>query len=64
MVKQETSTLGRFMFAVRPVSMSEHADGDADDLPAALVTVYLNPGLHISAHRGRRFRLNVDAISA
>jgi hypothetical protein len=44
MVKQETPTLGRFMFAVRPVSMSEHADGDADDLPAALVTVYLNPG--------------------
>ena len=43
MVKQEVPTLGRFMFAARPVSMSEHADGDADDLPAALVTVYLNP---------------------
>ena len=43
MVKQETPTLGRFMFAARPVSMSEHADGDADDLPAALVTVYLDP---------------------
>lgn len=43
MVKQEIPTLGRFMFALRPVFMSEHADGDADDLPAALVTVYLNP---------------------
>jgi hypothetical protein len=43
MVKQEAPSLGRFMFAARPVSMSEHADGDADDLPAALVTVYLDP---------------------
>jgi len=30
----------------------------------AVVTAEMNGWLHISAHRGRRFRLNVDAISA
>jgi hypothetical protein len=42
MVKQESASLGRFMLTPRPVQMSEHADGDADDLPAAWVMVYLD----------------------
>ncbi|MEI6399685.1 MAG: hypothetical protein WCO71_13025 [Pseudomonadota bacterium] len=42
MVKQEQPHLGRFLLSPRPVQMSEHADGEADDLPAALVTVYLD----------------------
>lgn len=43
MVQQELPAKGRFMFTPRPVRMSEHADGDADDLPAAWVMVYLDP---------------------
>jgi len=43
MVQQERPHLGRFLLSPRPVQMSEHADGEADDLPAALVTVYLDP---------------------
>ncbi len=43
MVQQEVSTAGRFMLAPRPVQMSQHADGEADDLPPATVTVYLDP---------------------
>ncbi|MFT4992655.1 MAG: hypothetical protein ACI9LD_001854 [Polaromonas sp.] len=42
MVQQEVPHTGRFMLSPRPVQMSEHADGEADDLPAALVTVYLD----------------------
>lgn len=42
MVQQEIPTSGRFMLSPRPVQMSEHADGDADDLPLALATVYLD----------------------
>ena len=42
MVQQESPTPGRFMLAPRPVQMSEAADGDADDLPAATATVYLD----------------------
>lgn len=42
MVQQEKPSLGRFMMSPRPVVMNEHADGEADDLPAALVTVYLD----------------------
>jgi hypothetical protein len=42
MVQQEQPPLGRFMFTPRPVRMSEQADGDADDLPAAWVMVYLD----------------------
>lgn len=42
MVQQETPTPGRFMLTPRPVQMSEHADGEADDLPAATVVVYLD----------------------
>jgi len=43
MVQQELPALGHFMLTPRPVRMSEHADGDADDLPAAWVMVYLDP---------------------
>jgi len=42
MVQQERPHLGRFLLSPRPVQMSEHADGEADDLPAALATVYLD----------------------
>jgi hypothetical protein len=43
MVQQEIPQAGRFMLTPRPVQMSEHADGEADDLPAATVMVYLDP---------------------
>ena len=43
MVQQENAVAGRFMLATRPVQMSEHADGEADDLPPATVVVYLDP---------------------
>ncbi len=43
MVQQERAAQGRFMFTPRPVHMSEQADGDADDLPAAWAMVYLDP---------------------
>ena len=43
MVQQERPSLGRFMLTPRPVRMSEHADGDADDLPIAWAMVYLDP---------------------
>jgi len=42
MVAQEEPVAGRFMLTPRPVRMSEHADGDADDLPPATVTVLLD----------------------
>jgi hypothetical protein len=42
MVQQEKTALGRFMLTPRPVQMSEHADGEADDLPPATVMVYLD----------------------
>jgi hypothetical protein len=42
MVQQERPHPGRFLLSPRPVQMSEHADGEADDLPAALLTVYLD----------------------
>jgi hypothetical protein len=44
MVQQERPVLGHFMLTPRPVRMSEHSDGDADDLPAAWAMVYLDPG--------------------
>jgi hypothetical protein len=43
MVQNERPNLGRFMLTPRPVRMSEHADGDADDLPLSWVMVYLDP---------------------
>ena len=42
MVAQEQPTPGRFMLTPRPVRMSEHADGEADDLPPATVAVLLD----------------------
>ena len=42
MVSQEDPPPGRFLLAPRPVQMSEQADGDADDLPPATVTVLLD----------------------
>jgi hypothetical protein len=41
MVQQETPHPGHFILTPRPVQMSEHADGDADDLPAAWLMVDL-----------------------
>ncbi len=42
LVQQEKPVPGRFMFTARPVQMSEHADGEADDLPPATVMVTLD----------------------
>jgi hypothetical protein len=44
MVQQEAPTPGQFLLTPRPVQMSEHADGEADDLPPATVLVYLPDG--------------------
>lgn len=41
MVRREHAQPGRFLLTPRPASMAEHADGEADDLPAATVTVLL-----------------------
>jgi len=46
MVHQEAPTPGQFLLAPRPVQMSEHADGDADDLPPATVLVTLDDSQH------------------
>ena len=46
MVQQEIPTPGQFLLTPRPVQMSEHADGEADDLPAATVLVSLAPEQH------------------
>jgi hypothetical protein len=43
MVAREQAQTGRFMLTPLPVRMSEHADGEADDLPPATVTVLLPP---------------------
>lgn len=40
-VKREQPQPGRFLLTPRPVTMAEHADGEADDLPAQTVTVLL-----------------------
>jgi hypothetical protein len=42
MVKSESPTPGAFILTPRPVQMSEHADGDANDLPASMCLVYLD----------------------
>lgn len=41
MVQREQPQAGRFLLTPRPVTMAEHADGEADDLPPATVTVLL-----------------------
>lgn len=43
MVAQEAASPGYFLLTPRPVRMSEHADGDADDLPPTTVLVRLPP---------------------
>jgi hypothetical protein len=43
MVQQEVPGNGMFLLTPRPVQMSEHADGEADDLPPASVLVKLAP---------------------
>lgn len=43
MVQREQPEPGGFLLAPLPVHMSEHADGDADDLPASTVHVRLDP---------------------
>ena len=42
MVATEWPRAGRFLLTALPVRMSEHADGDADDLPPATVAVWLD----------------------
>ncbi len=39
MVMQEDAPRGRFFLTPLPIRMSEHADGEADDLPPATVAV-------------------------
>ena len=43
MVASEWPRPGRFLLTAMPVRMSEHADGDADDLPPATLAVWLDP---------------------
>lgn len=43
MVAQERPRPGRFFLTPRPLVMSEHADGDADDLPPGTVLVLMPP---------------------
>lgn len=42
-VAQDDAPAGRFFLSPAPVSMAEAADGDADDLAASTVTVFLPP---------------------
>ena len=44
MVVEEEAPVGRFYLSPRPLSMSEHADGDANDLPASALCVLMPPG--------------------
>lgn len=45
MVAQESPRPGQLLLAPLPLRMSEHADGEADDLPPQTVTVWLHPSL-------------------
>ena len=40
-VQQEVAAPGQFLLTPRPVQMSQHADGEADDLPPSTVLVLL-----------------------
>jgi hypothetical protein len=55
MVAREDATAGRFLIAPRPLRLSEHADGEADDLPPATVNVLLDPSQagRIVVHRAK-----------
>lgn len=59
MVAREDATPGRFQLTPRPVRLSEHADGEADDLPPATVTVLLHPSQanRVMAHQPGPIRL-------
>lgn len=43
MVLSDSPLAGSFMVAALPVTLAEQADGQADDLPPAVVTVHLPP---------------------
>jgi hypothetical protein len=43
MVKMEQPIAGQFIMSPRPVEINDHADGDANDLPAHAVLVLLDP---------------------
>jgi len=43
MVKMEHPMAGQFILSPRPVEINDHADGDANDLPAHAVLVLLDP---------------------
>ena len=45
-VQQEIATPGQFLLTPRPVQMSQHADGEADDLPPSAVLVSLPADQH------------------
>ena len=54
-VVQERPQPGRFWLTPRPLRLSEHADGEADDLPPGTVTVLLDPAQReriVLAHAG------------
>lgn len=51
MVLEEEGPRGHFFLSPRPVSLSEHADGEANDLPASAVSVWMPP-----AHRAESVR--------
>lgn len=53
MVAQEQPRPGGFLLTPRPVQMSEHADGEADDLPPHTVLVLLDDArrAHVVPHR-------------
>ncbi|HSI51136.1 MAG TPA: hypothetical protein VLA61_22970 [Ideonella sp.] len=51
MVAQEDAVPGAFLLTARPVQMSEHADGDADDLPPATVLVRLLDASRVLPHQ-------------
>ncbi|HEX6704874.1 MAG TPA: hypothetical protein VF169_08960 [Albitalea sp.] len=53
MVQREQPLTGRFLLTPRPVAMVEHADGEADDLPASAVTVLLPESrrTHVVVHQ-------------
>ena len=40
-VQQEVAAPGQFLLTPRPVQMSQHADGEADDLPPSTLLVWL-----------------------
>lgn len=44
MVAQEDAPAGRFFLTPLPIRMSEHADGEADDLPPSTVVVEMPSG--------------------